>query len=145
MLQYDELLEAVPRLTKEWVAGFFDGEGTVGAYDDGVGGHRINVSITQKDAKILALLAMKFPEMSGPAKVTGKDAFYIRASGHSGKRFLEFIKDHVICKRKEVELALEFIMLLGTHGGGTANSVHPKNLARRVELAGLMKQAKEQD
>lgn len=125
MLTNDEVLEALPRITPQWLAGFFDGEGCVNSYKAGPM-YNIKVSITQSDAAILALVAMRFagdadgPFMK-PSGLSNKPCYRIQFGGRKCIKFLEYIKDHVIVKRRQVESALEIAYLIfkRSASGGT--------------------------
>lgn len=124
MIDKDEntLLEAVARLTPQWLAGFFDGEGCVHASLDPRGRTYIKVQLNQKDPIILGLIGLKFPPSytrarSVPTKSGGTTTGHMLSwEGYIALDFLSYIKDHVIVKRKLVELAIEFCDHIGTVG-----------------------------
>jgi len=123
----EELVIATERLTPQWLAGFFDGEGTVVAFRrhskaDGI--FTIQVALYQSDVKILSLIAMKFPGVFLGPTATKKDArrpvYELRSCGQKTIPFLESIKDHVICKHRQVVAALAIAkMMEGRVGGGS--------------------------
>jgi hypothetical protein len=140
MIEIDEntLLEAVDRLTPQWLAGFFDGEGCVYAKIDPRNRTWMKVELTQKDPTILGLIALKFevsesrsrvsPTKSG-ATTTGHTIMW---SGNQAVEFLEYIKPHVIVKRRLVELALDFCELV-TYTGGKLPSADKIERVKIVE------------
>jgi hypothetical protein len=135
VIEKDEntLLEAVARLTPQWLAGFFDGEGCVYAALDingrGHGRERtwVKVELHQKDPVILGLVGMKF-ECSWSRARTVSTKTGGTTTGHSitwqgtqAIEFLKFIRPHVIVKRRLVELALSFCEMLEKVGGKLKN------------------------
>jgi hypothetical protein len=140
MLEDNELLEATSRLTPQWLAGFFDGKGCVCTKNTSGGAGTLRVNLTQTDAKLLALVAMAFPgEARGPyAKYHPRSTsvcYEINWTGKSARTFLERIKDHVIAKRHQVELALE---MLNTVYCGSGNSLTQVQTNRRKEICDEM-------
>ena len=138
---YDEILEAAARLTPQWLAGFFDGEGCV------ITNKRkhnlpygVIVQLTQKDAKLLALIALRFPGAVGPHVnnwgANRSNCYYIKWHGRFAIPFLEVIKDHVIVKRKQVGAGLELAKL--TKPKGWCGGVTEREASRREELAGIV-------
>jgi len=110
-----ELLELAIRITPQWLAGFFDGDGSVGVSNRG-GRNRcpgVTVQMSQKDPTSLVLISLKYPEfiLQGPHK---NGVHYIQASGRECVEFLELIKDYVICKKKQVEYGIEMAKLTNT-------------------------------
>lgn len=133
-VESDVLLDFVARLSPQWLAGFFDGEGCVCGTIQG-GSPNLQITLTQKDPAILAIISLKFP-----AKIqsNGGDGFRLAWGGKSALPFLEFIKDYVIIKKRQVELAFEFIPLIADPG----QKVSPEAKARRFTLVSLLKDLK---
>jgi len=99
-------------LTAEYVAGFFDGEGTVGITKSGYDKHvYLRVSVSNTNLGILHTLKAQF---GGFLSLTGKKKPNWKASGEwiiGGKaaaEFLRFIEPFVILKKSQVVLGLEF-------------------------------------
>jgi hypothetical protein len=147
-LRQDELEIAVQRLTPQWLAGFFDGEGCVSASISGLRNPRLIVHLTQSDAELLALIALKFggngcvyrPIRKG-AQHEKKPCYIISFGGKACLPILEFIYPHVILKRKLVGWAIEMAKLTGERGKcGRAKHLPPEVTARRKELMRLVKE-----
>lgn len=132
----DLLLEAASRLTPQWVAGFFDGEGCVSPKIEHYGtSANIRVTITQKNPAILGLLCIKFlggsiqvknrivREGSGSSRV--HELWY---TGNAVLPLLEFIKDHVIVKKELVLLGIELAKLVTYSGGKLSEAERSKRL-----------------
>jgi hypothetical protein len=139
-LEKSELDIALERLTPEWLAGFFDGEGCISVVRRrGMPG--LSVHLSQSEYNILVLIGMKYGADRMPYKHHDKKnwktgwclAFY----GKSAMPFLEAIRDHVVLKRKLVEWGIEMAKLHGQAGGNRRNAkgrMDPAILARREEL-----------
>lgn len=104
------------KLTAEWLAGFFDGEGCVSIRQGHrTGGFCLKVNLTQANFPLLKAIADKY-EASGPytkcrKTKTGKEStvYEISWQGKYAKPILELLRNLVIVKQRQVELALEFI------------------------------------
>ena len=132
------------KITPQWLAGFFDGEGCVSGNFRTDGGTSIGVSITQTDPIIIGYICSMFPggNVIKREPNTGgfhrKSCFTIKwANGHA-EAFLLFIRDHVILKNKQVELAIKFIPLVGSMGVNA-----PENI--KTERANILKEIMEQN
>jgi len=138
-MEYNELLESAARITPQWLAGFFDGEGCVSVFKNGDGLPRIGVSVGQSEPTVLSLIAIRFGNICNPSekysKKLGKRFFLVSWSGKSALPILEMIKDHVIIKRKQVELGIEMIKLISD--AGQVCSV--ENKEKRYEIMEQMK------
>jgi LAGLIDADG endonuclease len=142
-----DVLERVARLTPQWLAGFFDGDGYVGiirtrnASSSSKWYLRLKVNFTNKDALTLCLIASKFGVPNPLLKETDKYKSKVYELSLTGPRvvdFLEVIKDHVVIRRKQVELALEFAstMLVGS-GNRYTDAQLEKGLHIRNEISAL--------
>lgn len=116
MLRNDDVIEALPRITLEWLAGFFDGEGSVIvqlSYDLYA---NAGITITQKDPKILFLIMMKYGgdgELNAYTGANNAKCARWRVRGKTAEKFLKDIAPFVIVKRRQVEKALQLISLIG--------------------------------
>ena len=100
----------------QYVAGFFDGEGSVfivkqkRAY--GPYYHlRVNIAQTGSDSKLLGWLEDEFGGSLGyysKKKQNGQDCWYWTATGKVAIKFLTWIKDYTYYKTEQIEFALEF-------------------------------------
>jgi len=131
----DVLLDFVARLSPQWLAGFFDGEGCVGVYAN-TSYTKLDVNISQKNPGILAIISLKFPAKVSYSKKD--DTYHIAWSGRNAIPVLEFIKDYVIVKKRQVELALEFTSLIIGKGYCPSN----EQLERREEIGIELKRLK---
>lgn len=125
MLDSNQMVEIVPRVTPQWLAGFFDGEGCVSASKRGPM-YSVKVSISQSDPVILSVIALKFNNTTfstSASKWSKRSTYAVIWTGRSVLEILEYIKDHVIVKRKQVEAAIELAHILEkrtTNGKGGA-------------------------
>jgi hypothetical protein len=127
----DVLLEYVARLSPQWLAGFFDGEGCV--YGGLIRGYPyITVTIPQKTAGILAIIALKFPTRLVYCQ-TNKN-HVLQYSGRKAIPILEFMKDFAIIKKKEIELGLELANLLSHSRSNEERERLNETFARRLEI-----------
>jgi intein-encoded DNA endonuclease-like protein len=133
----DEIVEAAARLTPQYLAGFFDGEGCV-CVSKSSNVLSIRVSISQAEPKILALVAFKFGMSLSVNRLPNRYVYSANLGGRSVIPFLEYIKDHVICKRRQVIAALEFTSTIRSHGGFTLSV---EETTTRKQLAEVIKQA----
>jgi hypothetical protein len=143
MIEKDEntLLEAVARLTPQWLAGFFDGEGCVSVYTLAQNGKpTMKVNITQADYMLLALIALKFKHVSGPNlkqhKKLKSKVWELVWTRQGCEEILLYLKDHVILKRKQVELGLAMLETFP----GSGNQISASALARQQEIELTMRQ-----
>ncbi len=109
-------------LSDSYIAGFFDGEGCItsqlvwktGKYEKHP---RVNVqvTITQKDRKILEGIQKKFGgtiqyKFGGPKYAKRNPCYHLRITGKETMgNFLRTIQPYSIVKREQIDLALEFI------------------------------------
>lgn len=113
-----ELIQAsFSKITPQWLAGFFDGEGYVSAWQYKAQYYSISVAITQSDITIISLIALKFKEHDGVKQQKGstfskKSCYQLRWNGRHSLELLNYIKDFVIIKKDIVELGIEFANLL---------------------------------
>jgi hypothetical protein len=113
-------LTKVYDITPQWLAGFFDGEGMVGIYNNS-----LEVKISQKDPTILVLIASKFNHCSwGNSQKAAELRFY----GSSALEILEYITPYAIVKKTQIVLALQFL-----------NGIYPKNIEELLKLEKLVR------
>jgi hypothetical protein len=115
MLRDEDIIEALPRISVEWLAGFFDGEGSVSVQISYSAYATVSVTLTQKDAKILALVMLKYN--AGNVKsykgANGATCHRWRVRGKSAEQFLTEIAPYTIVKRRQIEKALELLKFVG--------------------------------
>lgn len=147
IIQKSELEIASERLTPQWLAGFFDGEGCVSITNrhNGLKGGkkpypRLSVTITQAEPTLLSLIGMKFCDERGliycPVrkgnKREKKACYSLRMSGKHAGPFLKYIQPYVILKRKLVDWGIEMAELTGERG--KRNLLNPEIKQRREEI-----------
>lgn len=143
-----DILEIAARLKPEYIAGFFDGEGSVVAHK---AKHApmwsARITLTQKDPKILAAIAMKYCDgvivctKYGGGKYKNHLCNCLQWQGRFALPFLESIEPHVIVKRAQVVAAIEMAKLTSqrTAIGGGDRKWTEEERARREELAEIIK------
>lgn len=133
-LAQNEMLEVAARLTPEWLAGFFDGEGCVCARRVRLHGRphgwTLRVNLTQADVGLMYAIAMQFKAGYGPYAKTrttrkGKDStvYEIGWQGKAAIPVLELLDGLVIRKRKQVRLGLRFATTLVGSGNRFSTEV----------------------
>jgi intein-encoded DNA endonuclease-like protein len=139
-----ELEISTERLTPQWLAGFFDGEGCISITNrhngSGVNYPRLSVTITQSEPTLLTLIGLKFTNDLGDVvcpvrkgtKKEKKPCYSLRMTGKNARPFLEYVRPYVILKRKLVEWAIEMTELTGERG--RRDLLTPENMSRRTEL-----------
>ncbi len=114
---YEKILELLPRITPQWLAGFFDGEGHVSIMKDSKSGNlSIQLGITQNDEYLLALIMLKYRAGNIYSHYNGNkngrmiDCFVYRINGKEIKQLLEDILPYSVVKRERIEVALRFLV-----------------------------------
>jgi len=148
-LEKSELEIALERLTPQWLAGFFDGEGCVTVTMSGVRNPRVMVSITQQDYNLLYAIWKKFCEPSTgclyqPVRKNPRGnehpVWMLHFTGKSCRPILEAIRPYVILKRKLVEWGIEMALLTAERGCvGRGGSLPADVVERRHELMKLVR------
>lgn len=118
MINENNVLDYIDKVTPQWVAGFFDGEGSVSAILDSgkdIDNVKLTVTISQKNKFILLLIMMKY---AGNLSILSKGKGHrfgatcqLNYSGSSALRLLEAIKDYCIVKHELVCNAIELAKL----------------------------------
>ncbi len=92
-------------LSDQYIAGLFDGEGSVVIGKTGEREHELALTISNNHQDVLVMIATKYPG----AVVPNKDRCYLYRCGHKAAQvFLENIQPFVVIKKLQVELALAF-------------------------------------
>lgn len=111
------------KLTPEWLAGFFDGEGCIcisihGRYQS------LRINITQADHELLQAIKEKYGASYGPYRKgrrtrsgRGSVVYEIGWYGNKCRSILELLQPLVIKKAAQVEIALKFLDLMWSRGG----------------------------
>ena len=108
MINANNLLDHKDRITPQYLAGLFDGEGCVSVGLTNNGTPRLRVSISQKNPYILHLIsfflsANIYKQSDKKKKCSWHQIVW---TGAQAIPFLEYIKDHVIIKKDLVENGL---------------------------------------
>ena len=138
-MNMNEVLEAAARVTPQWLAGFFDGEGSVVAVkhpNNGV--YSFFVHISQKEGKILSLIQFLYGGNMYPLSRRNHKWFMLKWTGKTSIKFLEAIKDHVICKKRQVDAALALAQLITNGGHSHASAVTSSAAEKRAECAKMI-------
>jgi hypothetical protein len=105
------------KISPQWLAGFFDGEGCISVRaKSGNAAPSIRVDIAQSDFTILAAIGELFPGglpsvQAYPLKDKKRYTCGARLTwnGYKAKPILEYMKDYVLIKKVQVDLALQFL------------------------------------
>lgn len=113
------------RITPQWLAGFFDGEGSISggftkqSRSDGFYHKvpRLHVGLAQKNEPLLLEIRAIYGGSIRPQFTRGVISCYdLMWYGKGVLPLLRDIEPHVIVKREQVKLALRFMELVGSHG-----------------------------
>lgn len=108
-LTKDNAVSLIDKITPEWLAGFFDGDGCVCiSYYQNT--HRLELDFTQVDTTILILISIKFP------KGNLSDKSHLKYVNSNCLEVLNYIKDYVIIKKYDVDIALEYFKTIVSWG-----------------------------
>jgi hypothetical protein len=137
MLQSEDIIDALAKITPLWLGGFFDGEGSVAARTSG-NSYSVDVSITQKDPKILGLISLRFPDGNIDSKTnsTGHICYQLRWRGRTAIPILKYLQGYTIVKYRQIEIALKSLALVGTSG----KPITTDELKEREKLAKELRQ-----
>lgn len=130
-------------ITPEWLAGFFDGEGSVSVARHGAS-FNIIINITNRNWEVIASLTSKFESSTLQLKketieVKRKDCFVIQWRGRSAKPILLFMLPHLRLKYKRALLALEIIKSI--EDSEYRRSLSQETIIQRERLASLIAEA----
>ncbi len=121
------------KITTEWAAGFFDGEGCVSIARRFKGNgpwleHFLAVETAQNDKRPLDAMAKKYGgSTKGDKTVSG--CYRWRIAGKIAEGFLEDIYPHTIVKREQIKIALELRSTIGSAGKRLSANVHKRREA----------------
>lgn len=121
-------------LTDEYIAGFFDGEGSVSINAGG----RCSVTITQKNPAVLYLIQSKFGGNVHCKERRYFECFHWRISKKEEIiRFLKIMLKICVCKKQEIELGLEAVRLVRDDNRGCC-PLTPDEYAQRLSIRARM-------
>jgi hypothetical protein len=139
--EWHRRLANVPPTTLAWIAGFFDGEGSVGLYHHKRPGNRygryiLQITVTNTVQRSVELIQETFRgTVYSRPPVEGRQRVYQWfASGKIGERFLEAISPYLVIKAPQVALVLEARYLLRGKGA-PYGSIPPAMRERLDEIA----------
>jgi len=129
-------------MTDEWLAGFFDGEGCISGrlyFCPTKYVHHprvyIQISITQKDRKILEMIQVKY---GGTITDKKRGCSHIRWLGKQDmKRILQTISPYSVCKRDQILIALRFIETIRDENLGSCGLSEEIHAERKEIYDGL--------
>lgn len=134
-MDVQDIIDRVAKVTPEWLAGFFDGEGCVSSQIINNKRGRISVTITQKEPSIILAISMKYPG----GTICKREKTLKNNKGFTthwqltywdlcGLNFLKSIQPFVIQKLPQVNLALEFMKLVTYVGGNLSDETKSARL-----------------
>ena len=133
---------AVPSHEVAYTAGFFDGEGCVNIaryLKRGRPYHTLAIIFTNTDFQVLAWLQQRWGgNVFKPTQLDARRRPYghLRLSAGPARPLLQAMLPHLIIKKSQVEIALEFIESRSANRGGRHGD--PVAKARRAALAARM-------
>jgi hypothetical protein len=140
--------EQIGRITPQWLAGFFDGEGCITAWIDRKDYRkhifmRVSVELSQKNELLMGAIHSLYPEANlcrCISRFRGKKftAWKLVWHGKKAIRFLADIIPFLICKKDRAELAYEFCSLIAKHSdwvGKRTTAVHHEVREKRNAIA----------
>lgn len=121
-----------------WAAGFIDGEGCISVV------RCTQAGVTREQVQLLLDVAQVRPEalhklvrlfggrirLGGP----GKGIYYWRLYGRKAGTVLSLVLPYLVTKRRQGELALELVSMLGTPGRRRSDTVYARTLAIAEEF-----------
>jgi hypothetical protein len=112
-----------------WVAGFFDGEGSVGIYKNGKGYYHLRTQLVQRKTKMSVIVADKLKGRFGgnySFQPCGNGNFKYNWQLNSQKalRFLRAVLPHSVLKRPQIVIAIQYAE--GKVAGGKAAKLFKK-------------------
>ena len=139
-------------ISAEYIAGFFDGEGSVGIYSrkDRLGGFGLRVQLTQNTSTdsqiILQYLQNKYGgNLTTQKTLSDKLKYNWQLNSNKAVLFLKDIYPYSILKRKQIEVAIYFQENRPTikrNSGGEIQSHNLEDAAWCVEQADKIKRLK---
>ena len=133
------------KITIQWLAGFFDGEGSVCIRRHNGNRWQLRVNLTQANFELLSAVAAKYGASYGPYTKTrktklGKDSTVYEIGWASRKAMLQILHlldGVVIAKARQVRLAIEFLETGVGSGNQFDEATHDKREAMRNEMRWL--------
>lgn len=142
-------------LSLQYIAGFFDGEGSIGIYSrkDRYNGACLRTQLTQNKTKeslfILSELKNKYGgNLSEQKTLSGGIKYNWQLNPKGVKQFLEDIEPHLICKKTQAKLALYWLKNkpnIKRDGHGRVVKFISKEIEFTNKIIRLMKELKTKD
>ena len=99
-------------LNDAWAAGFFDGEGCIGAYHNGGGRYQLAVIVTNTDRRPLDIFLELYGGTFGVNKKETdpkhRTSWDVRLRGSEAEAFLRRILPYSVVNKDQIELVLNF-------------------------------------
>jgi len=134
------------KLEKAYLAGLFDGEGTVGYYHKTkLGYHIVQVAIYNSDPTIMAWIQDRISFGSIVSNKVSKHRgwAWMVSSKTQAKQFLKVIRPYLVIKAEQVDLLLSFLDAEQKNRGvGSGKKLSKDELATRVETEIQLKRLK---
>jgi hypothetical protein len=132
MVDFEQVELIAAKLTPQYIAGFFDGEGSI-TVTKALG---LQVCVSQNDQNILYAIAQYFG--CGTISTSGarrghKICYTLRWCGKNASGVLEKLKEHLVLKQARAELAIQLqSLVVHAHAG---KPVPVENRVKREQLA----------
>ena len=138
------------KLTLEWLAGFFDGEGCVCLRRQTLRGEfkgwSLRVNVTQANLELISAIVHKFSASYGPYRKprstrSGKESIVYECGwyGPNAKEFLLMLLPLVVVKRQQVEIGLEYLSTLINNRTNGSKHVPEEIATKRDSLVNRMR------
>jgi len=143
--------KALMTISEEWLAGFFDGEGCINITV--AGKHRrciLRLYIVNTDMDVLSRIQSEYggflSERVHPNHPNWKPCGTLTWTNQQARELLERIGKHIILKRRQLDLALEFLSLRGSPDRFEVASVagvpsRNRKFVRRISADMLVKES----
>jgi hypothetical protein len=142
MIDEVNFMDCMTKVSPQWLAGFFDGEGCVHARVNAKGNTLVRISITQRNKFVLSLVCTKFLPTefrnrisvlkNGTETTETWEAIWV---GESAVDLLRYIAPYSVVKQKLISLAIEFYSLVG----GVGSKISEVSKIKREELVSEIK------
>lgn len=136
-------------IDKRYIAGFFDGEGSIGIYTNGKRVLHLRVQLVQNEPWCIAIdeLHQRFGGNVNRAKTSsGKYKKNLQLNSSTALNFLKWIQPQLILKRKQANLAITWEQTRPKKSRGLDGRIQPlpqENID--IEAATILKQLKHRD
>jgi hypothetical protein len=125
------------KITPEWLAGFFDGEGCVCLQMSRNAMH-LRINITQADEELLKAIEIKYGASymyPKPRKNQDGQVYEVGWTGRNCKAIIEVLDGRVVKKQSQIDLALQFLATMV----GQGNRLTDEQVSERESLRQQMR------